>query len=156
MKAAPAAGETWTMAVPRCDAGQRRADEGVRRVQEVVAPVGAAGVAEVMHGCLRGSVRYVAGGDSFEHRSIIAQAAQELHPGGEGGLDVVGQHGLVGMMAEAAGRAQEEHRGGHAARDDHGIVAGAAGHRVRLRAGRCGDGCGEQRRSDAESMGTAG
>jgi len=30
-------------------AGERRADEGVRRVEEVVAPVGATGVAQVVH-----------------------------------------------------------------------------------------------------------
>ena len=68
-----------------------------------------------------------AGGDSFEHRSIIAQGAQELHSGSQGSLDILRQHSLVGVVAEASGCAQKQDRCGHAASDDHGVVAGAAG-----------------------------
>ena len=45
VKAAPAAGEMWTMALAFSMPGSGGADEGVRRVQEVVALVGAAGLA---------------------------------------------------------------------------------------------------------------
>src|ERR1035441_10709698 len=49
-----------------------------------------------------------AGRNSCEHRSIIAQASQELHSGGEGGFNICWQDGLVGIVAEAAGSAQEK------------------------------------------------
>ena len=88
------------------EARQRRADEGVGRVQEMVAAIGAAGVAEVMHAGRPGGGTQP-GDDSFEHRSIIAQGAQELHSGGECGLDIFGQHDLVGVVAEARGCTQE-------------------------------------------------
>ena len=38
------------------------------------------------------------------------------------------QHRLIGMMADAAGIAQEDHRCGDLRGYDHRIVAGAAGH----------------------------
>jgi hypothetical protein len=78
--------------------------------------------------------------NSFEHRSIIAQHSQELHPGCERGFDVSWQNGLAGVVTEATRTAQEQHRSGHAAGDDHGVVAGAAGDDTRCAAGAAG-GC---------------
>jgi len=45
------------------------------------------------------------GGESVEHRSIIAQDTQELHSSGDRGFDVTSDDSLVGMVAEASGRA---------------------------------------------------
>ena len=94
-------------------AGKGGADEGVGRVEEVVALIGAAGLTEVMHGLSL----------SF----IIAQAGEELHCGGEGGFYVLRENVFVGVVAEAGGTAEEEHGGGDDGGENHGIVAGSAG-----------------------------
>ena len=44
------------------------------------------------------------------------------------GLHIFFAHGFGGMVADAAGAAQKEHRRGHARGHHHGVVAGAAGH----------------------------
>jgi hypothetical protein len=56
------------------------------------------------------------------------QPFEKSDSGFEGCGDVFGKHGFVGMMTDAAGAAQEQHRGGHTTRNDHGVVARAAGH----------------------------
>ena len=70
--------------------------------------------------------------DALQRSSIIAQTAQELHSRGQRCGHIAGLHRLIGMVAKAAGTAQEEDRRGHPARDNHRIVAGAAGHEARL------------------------
>src|SRR5579862_4129016 len=48
----------------------------------------------------------------------------------DGASDVFGQHGFGGIMADAAGGAQENHGGGNALGENHRVVARAAGHAV--------------------------
>ena len=50
-------------------------------------------------------------------------------------LDVLHVHRLGGIVADASGRAQEDHRGRDFFGKDHGVVASAAGHAMRLAAG---------------------
>ena len=59
---------------------------------------------------------------------IIAEQFEELHACSEGGFNVLVEDGFVGVMADAAGAAEEEHGGGEIFGDDHGVVACAAGH----------------------------
>jgi hypothetical protein len=61
-------------------------------------------------------------------RSIIAQLREELHGCCERGLYVLRPDGLIGMMAEAAGTAEEEHGGGDRGSENHRVVAGSADH----------------------------
>uniref|UniRef100_E6QLB7 Uncharacterized protein n=1 Tax=mine drainage metagenome TaxID=410659 RepID=E6QLB7_9ZZZZ len=45
----------------------------------------------------------------------------------QGGGDICGSNGFVGVVAETAGRTQEEHSGGQARGQNHGVVTGSAG-----------------------------
>src|SRR4051812_16150137 len=73
-------------------------------------------------------MRFLGGGEAGVAGDVIAQQVEELKAGGQGGFYVLGEDGLVGMMAEAAGAAEEEHGGGYMGGEDHRIVAGSAGH----------------------------
>src|SRR5215813_873982 len=55
---------------------------------------------------------------------------EEMHPGVERGSYIFGQHIFIGMMADAAGRAQKQHGRGDFCGENHGIVSGATGHVV--------------------------
>jgi hypothetical protein len=56
------------------------------------------------------------------------QSVEKSDSGFKRSRDVFGTHCFVGMMTDAAGTAQKQHRGGHATRDDHSVMARAAGH----------------------------
>ncbi len=64
------------------------------------------------------------------------QVEEEVEERGESGFNVLFADGLVGVVGEAAGRADEEHRGGNGGSEDHGVVSGAGedGLRVEARA----------------------
>src|SRR5215472_4760014 len=53
---------------------------------------------------------------------------EETHAGIQGGAHIFDANIFVGMMTDAAGRAQEEHGGGNFLGEKHGIVSRAAGH----------------------------
>src|SRR5580692_276475 len=65
----------------------------------------------------------------------LLQKLDKSNPAIERGGYIAGQNRFIGMMANAAGAAQEQHRGGHAPRNNHGIVAGAARHAMNLEPG---------------------
>ena len=58
------------------------------------------------------------------------QFLEKHQAGGESGLHIGGAHRFGGMMADAAGRAQEQHRNRGDRAENHRIVARAAGHPV--------------------------
>ena len=58
----------------------------------------------------------------------LLQKFEKSNPGVESGGNIAGQNRFIGMMADAARTAQKQHRRGHATRNNHGIVAGAARH----------------------------
>jgi hypothetical protein len=53
------------------------------------------------------------------------------------GLNVFFQNGFIGVVADSAGAAQEEYRGGHASCHHHRVVACAASHQFFRQACRC-------------------
>src|ERR1700722_9542790 len=50
-------------------------------------------------------------------------------------LDVLKSNGFGGVVADSAGRPQEDHRGGNFFGEDHSIVTGATRHAMRLTSG---------------------
>ncbi len=66
---------------------------------------------------------------------IRGQPLQKFAAHVERRLNIFFQHRFIGMMADAAGAAQEEHGRGYARSHDHGVVAGAAGHALHGQAG---------------------
>ena len=65
------------------------------------------------------------------------QCFEKSHPGFKSGGDVRGQDCFIRMMADPAGTAQKQHRSGHAASNNHGIVARAACHAMNRMASVC-------------------
>ena len=59
---------------------------------------------------------------------VRMKVQQEVEDGGERSFDILFADGLVRVMAEAAGRAHEEHSRWHMRRQDHGIVPSAGEH----------------------------
>ena len=60
---------------------------------------------------------------------------QEIDNSSQCGFDVLFADGLVGVMAKAAGGANEEHCRGYVRAEDHGVMAGAGEHGLRGKAG---------------------
>src|SRR5688500_7443246 len=66
---------------------------------------------------------------------MTGEILEQLAAGGERCRNVCLVDVFVGMMADAARTADEQHRGGHRRREDHRIVPGAARHPVHGAAG---------------------
>ena len=64
------------------------------------------------------------------HDRLRATPSKNSSPAPSAAATSLFEHSLVGMMADAARRSQEEHRRRHASGDDHRVVAGAARHAV--------------------------
>src|SRR5262249_40673637 len=73
----------------------------------------------------------------------VRERFERVNANGQRDRDVLVHHRLIGMMADAAGTPNEEHGRRHVWRDNHGVVAGAAWHRVRLHTGLL-DGAGDK------------
>ena len=82
--------------------------------------------------------------DEISHECVLASSSRNARPAASAAAYIVLVDGLVGMMADAAGTAEEEHGGGHACREDHGIVTGAARHACTQDAPACADSAGER------------
>src|SRR5580704_9511965 len=65
----------------------------------------------------------------------LLQQFEESHPDFQSRGNIFGQNCLIGMMANAAGARKKQHSRGHAASDDHGIVARAARHAMNRKPG---------------------
>src|SRR5215471_4654446 len=79
---------------------------------------------------------------------------EECEAGSERGCDIFLADGLIGVMADAAGTAQEQHGDRHFPRDDHGVVSSSAVHAVRRIA--VGDHCGFESRGEPGVGGDGG
>ena len=66
--------------------------------------------------------------DARFYPTSAASRSRNLRPTSQRGLHIFFAHSFIGMVADAAGAAQKEHRRGHARGHHHGVVAGAAGH----------------------------
>src|SRR5271156_264296 len=60
--------------------------------------------------------------------AATVKVAQERQAGSQCILHILRTNGLVGMMADAAGTTQKDHRAGNPLRQNHGIVTGPAHH----------------------------
>ena len=118
------------------------------------APGSSGPIAAILPSSIAMSARSVASHHQVSHVDLLQLAQETASPTVQRSSTSSVKNCFIGMMADAAWAAQKQHRRGHAASDNHGIVTRAARHAMngtsRLSTAR------SSTRTRAESIATAG